>query len=291
MGTSSVSNMCNNINSCLVKSEVKVDTDVENMNSNNSNNEMKKNLKDSITINKIHAAYLIQKKWRKYKLTKTKNLDITTNHSNISKLSKLSNNKKKEKVIIIDKQGMIIKEDTSSCESLQKEFENEKIKISFLIQVLKKLNIDIFENSETDRSKSINSFLSEFELEDKNLLKINKIRHEEMEYFKGNLLDFLNNNINPSILEREKIMGKYTINKDDLFLISNKMMYFVELSFRNGDSYYAGLVDKNFRKNGYGIYCDNENKYIGSFKSNKFNGKGRMYSINGDFFEGNHFLF
>lgn len=54
---------------------------------------------------------------------------------------------------------------------------------------------------------------------------------------------------------------------------------------------FAGMVDKNGKKQGYGVLkMENGDVYKGEFKDDKYEGSGVYYSENGDIFDGNFFL-
>ena len=59
------------------------------------------------------------------------------------------------------------------------------------------------------------------------------------------------------------------------------------LLFKNDNSIYKGSWNAHGKKEGFGIFLDSKgNKYIGEWKDDKFNGKGRLFSIDGDYYEG-----
>ena len=59
------------------------------------------------------------------------------------------------------------------------------------------------------------------------------------------------------------------------------------LLFKNDKSVYKGFWNNKGEKCGFGIFLDSKgNKYIGHWENDKFNGKGRLLSLNGDYYEG-----
>ena len=59
------------------------------------------------------------------------------------------------------------------------------------------------------------------------------------------------------------------------------------LLFKNDNSIYKGTWNIKGEKSGFGIFIDSQgNKYIGEWEKDKFNGKGRILSVNGDYYEG-----
>ena len=59
------------------------------------------------------------------------------------------------------------------------------------------------------------------------------------------------------------------------------------LLFKSDNSVYKGSWNKNGEKDGFGIFFDKQgNKYVGEWENDKFNGKGRLISISGDYYEG-----
>ena len=59
------------------------------------------------------------------------------------------------------------------------------------------------------------------------------------------------------------------------------------LLFKKDNTIYKGSWNSGYKKDGFGIFFDsNGNKYVGEWKDDKFNGKGRLFSIHGDYFEG-----
>ena len=89
------------------------------------------------------------------------------------------------------------------------------------------------------------------------------------------------------IKDIEKSLGEFSQEKtnenpdiftrDAIFFRSNKILY-------KGDWNKSGI------KEGFGICIDSiGNKYIGFWKNNVFNGKGRLISVNGDYYEGDFY--
>ena len=59
------------------------------------------------------------------------------------------------------------------------------------------------------------------------------------------------------------------------------------LLFKKDKSIYKGSWNNKGEKSGFGIFLDSQgNKYIGQWENDKFNGKGRLLSLNGDYYEG-----
>ena len=67
----------------------------------------------------------------------------------------------------------------------------------------------------------------------------------------------------------------------------NKKIGRPALLFKKNNELYKGMWNINGDKEGFGIFLDKEgNKYIGGWKEYKFNGYGRLLSMNGDYYEG-----
>ena len=92
-----------------------------------------------------------------------------------------------------------------------------------------------------------------------------------------------NNSENPSDTEVEEkfdVFNKNTKKEKDCFERP-------PLLFKKDNSKYKGYWNKKGEKCGFGVFFDSEgNKYAGNWENDKFNGKGRLCSINGDYYEG-----
>ena len=59
------------------------------------------------------------------------------------------------------------------------------------------------------------------------------------------------------------------------------------LKFKSDNSIYKGSWNVKGQKEGFGVFLDSKgNKYVGYWRNDKFNGKGRLLSVKGDYFEG-----
>ena len=87
---------------------------------------------------------------------------------------------------------------------------------------------------------------------------------------------------NPKIKEIENNLKEFKIKKKFKNCFERP-----PLLFKNDKSIYKGFWNNKGEKNGFGIFLDSQgNKYIGQWENDKFNGKGRLLSINGDYYEG-----
>jgi hypothetical protein len=127
------------------------------------------------------------------------------------------------------------------------------------------------ENNSNKNSKEINitELINEF---DNNIKKYAEYISEEQ----------FENTENSIIKEIEKNLKEFSIDSK-----SSNNFERPPLLFKNNNSKYKGFWNKEGKKSGFGIFYDSSgNKYIGKWDNDKFNGKGRIISINGDYYEG-----
>ena len=94
---------------------------------------------------------------------------------------------------------------------------------------------------------------------------------------------------NPTIKKLEEKLDKniFDIKDNNNNNNLNKTFSRHPLLFINDKSIYKGSWNFQGKKESFGILVDSKgNKYIGEWKDDQFNGKGRLLSINGDFYEG-----
>ena len=85
------------------------------------------------------------------------------------------------------------------------------------------------------------------------------------------------------IKELERSLDEITVNSSH----HNKCFSRPALLFKKDNSIYKGSWNFQGKKEGFGIFLDSKgNKYIGEWKEDKIKGKGRIISINGDYYEG-----
>ena len=98
---------------------------------------------------------------------------------------------------------------------------------------------------------------------------------------------------NPTIKKLEEKLDKnfFAIKDNSSNNNLNKTFSRPPLLFINDKSIYKGSWNFQGKKESFGILVDSKgNKYIGEWKDDQFNGKGRLLSINGDFYEGDFVL-
>ena len=136
---------------------------------------------------------------------------------------------------------------------------------------LKKIKSNVIKNFD-NKIKEFAEYISD--------VKFNEI---EKSIEKNNPNNFaVNENKNKNIFE-----SNININIDNL----KKCFIRPALMFTKDNSIYKGSWNFQGKKEGYGIFIDSKgNKYIGEWKDDKFHGKGRLISINGDFYEGDFLL-
>jgi len=165
---------------------------------------------------------------------------------------------------------------------------HEKNNSLLLFQVFLRFSISILEN---DINEEIFDLIHQAEKEN---LKINENlekNENNMEFY--NIFQSLNSLVHSKILEKENLIGNFKTSIDQLKdeKINSKetgKLIYVEFKNTSDNSYYLGTVKaKDFVKHGIGIFIQNDNsKYVGRIIDGKFDGKGRFFSSNGDFFEG-----
>ena len=134
------------------------------------------------------------------------------------------------------------------------------------------------EQEEDNNSNSSNSNSKENNNEE--LIKAfdNKIK-EFAEYITEEKFNSLEN---PKIKEIENNLAEFNCKKKYKNCFERP-----PLLFKKDKSIYKGFWNNKGEKSGFGIFIDSKgNKYIGHWENDKFNGKGRLLSINGDYYEG-----
>ena len=147
------------------------------------------------------------------------------------------------------------------------------------------------ENEEIEKdNENENDIENEEEEEDS---KIEEKTKELIEKFDVKIKEFAEYITDEKLNEIEnKIIKKIEEDLNEMSFNSNnnkKKDCFIRpaLLFKNDNSIYKGSWNSNGKKEGFGIFIDNiGNKYIGEWKDDKLNGKGRLLSINGDYYEG-----
>ena len=121
-------------------------------------------------------------------------------------------------------------------------------------------------------------------LRDNNLEEIIKEFDKQIKNYGTYISDEqFNNSQNEVIKEMESNLETFENN----FKKSNNIFERPPFLFKKDNSKYKGFWNIKGEKSGFGIFIDSQgNKYIGQWEQNKFNGRGRILSINGDYYEG-----
>ena len=123
------------------------------------------------------------------------------------------------------------------------------------------------------------------ELEEKKINAIKDFDEKIIEYAEyiteEKFSEYEKNNI---INKLEESLDKISIKSSNNFI---KCFARPPLLFKSDKSLYKGSWNFKGQKEGFGIFIDSQgNKFIGEWKNDKFEGKGRIFSINGDCYEG-----
>lgn len=128
----------------------------------------------------------------------------------------------------------------------------------------------------------------EEEEEDPKLVEKRKEATEKFDKLIIEFADFIDDNKWNSV--QKTVIKKMEENLDDLSTDSNSNKnYFIRpaLLFKKDNSIYKGSWNFKGKKEGLGTFIDSKgNKFIGEWKDDKLNGKGRIFSISGDYYEG-----
>jgi hypothetical protein len=106
----------------------------------------------------------------------------------------------------------------------------------------------------------------------------------------GKLIDFNTIKVDDTVNTIERKLGEFIVEEKELI---HHIQYYKpklkHMSFMHEDgTIYYGYYNKNYEREGYGILIlPDGSKYIGFFKNNKMNGRGRLISSEGDYYEGN----
>ena len=112
-----------------------------------------------------------------------------------------------------------------------------------------------------------------------------------IEKFDEKIKDFAEYISDDKIKEIENtVVKKLEENLEEISIESNKnneCFTRPALRFKSDNSIYKGSWNNYGYKEGFGIFIDSKgNKYAGEWKDDKFNGKGRLFSVQGDYYEG-----
>ena len=122
--------------------------------------------------------------------------------------------------------------------------------------------------------------------------KIRERRQQAIEKFDKLIKEFAEYISDDRYNEAEKSeIKKIEEHLDDMSIESNENndICFTRpaLLFKKDNSIYKGSWNFQGKKEGFGTFIDSKgNKYLGEWKNDKLNGKGRLFSINGDYYEG-----
>ena len=205
-------------------------------------------------------------------------------HFNIS-LSPISNNRKNININIIN-----INNDSSNLKNNSSNKNMSNIITDKNYEYFKnKSNNEIVKEESSEKEES-NSQENENESE-KEDSKIEENKKELIEAFDQKIKEFADYISDDKLNEVENtLIKKLEDTLDDISIDSyDKSNCFSRpaLQFKNDNSIYKGSWNAQGIKEGFGTFIDSKgNKYIGEWKNDKFNGKGRLFSTNGDYYEG-----
>ena len=95
--------------------------------------------------------------------------------------------------------------------------------------------------------------------------------------------------LNENVYQAESKLTKFILDEKEILKYLkqyNCELRKFQLRYKNG-SIYVGYMDGNWQREGYGILLLNDgSKYEGTFKNNKFFGKGRLIKSIGEYYEG-----
>jgi hypothetical protein len=121
------------------------------------------------------------------------------------------------------------------------------------------------------------------------LTKKASIFKDNIDEIPGKLIDFNTIKIDDTVTSIEEKLGEFIIEEKELMHhIQDYKQKLKHMSFAYDDgSIYYGYYSKNYEREGYGILIlPDGSKYQGFFKLNKMNGRGRLISSDGDYYEG-----
>ena len=88
-----------------------------------------------------------------------------------------------------------------------------------------------------------------------------------------------------SVIETEKRLGPFSILPNNSH--ADKELIYKQIIYHNNTVYQGTLNQLTFQKEGIGtLYEEDQSKYIGEFKNDKFNGIGRLLFSDGSYYEG-----
>jgi hypothetical protein len=92
---------------------------------------------------------------------------------------------------------------------------------------------------------------------------------------------------NQTVLKLENSLGKFEMTEKENFIISFSNLKKYSVLYKD-NSFYKGLFNKYWKKEGYGIlYFPDGSKYEGFFHNDFMWGRGRLINVNGFYYEGN----
>ena len=148
------------------------------------------------------------------------------------------------------------------------------------------------ESCEKEESNNQENEEESKEEEDVDDSKIREKKREVIEKFDKLVTEFAEYITDDRLNEADKtVIKKIEEHLDDMSIESNENSYncFIRpaLLFKKDNSIYKGSWNFQGKKEGFGTFIDAKgNKYSGEWKDDKLNGKGRLFSINGDYYEG-----
>ena len=88
-----------------------------------------------------------------------------------------------------------------------------------------------------------------------------------------------------SVIETEKRLGPFSILPNNAQ--ADKNLIYKQIIYYNNTVYQGTLNQLTYQKEGIGtLYEEDQSKYIGEFKNDKFNGIGRLLFNDGSYYEG-----
>ena len=196
----------------------------------------------------------------------------SSNNNNISSFNNINNTDKFDQIKFANDKD-IVKEESCESNSQENDYDND--------------NENDNENEENEND-SDNDNENKSKKEDSKVEENRKILIEQFDKKIKEFADYisddkLNEKENSAIKKLEETLDEISFDWNN----NPKCFSRPALFFKNDNYIYKGSWNSKGLKEGFGTFLDSEgNKYIGEWKDDKFNGKGRLFSIYGDYYEG-----